>query len=63
MLTPQELAAWAFDKSLESGQFSLPEERLFVMLDLVRRFHYHILSPDIECALRHKAGLSIDAEI
>jgi hypothetical protein len=62
MLTPNELANWAYDRSLESGQFSLPEERLFVMLDLVRRFHYHIISPDIEYALRSKAGVSINAE-
>ena len=63
MLSPQELATWAYNKSLESGSFTIPEERLFIMLDLVRRYHYHILSPDIEFALRDKAGVSLESEI
>ena len=61
MLSPQELADWAFEKSLADGPFRFPEERLFVMLDLVRHCHYHILAPDIEIACRDRAGVSIDS--
>ena len=63
MLSPQELATWAYNKSLESGSFTIPEERLFVMLDLVRRYHYHILATDIELACRRKAGIELTTDI
>ena len=63
MLSPQELASWAHEKSAADGPFTVPEERLFVMIDLVRRYHYHVLSPDIELACRDRAGVSLESEI
>lgn len=58
MLTPDELALWADESSTKHSPKTLsPEERLLLMLQLIERYHYHIIAPDIREACHRKAGV------
>jgi hypothetical protein len=58
MLTAEQLALWA-DNSVAKGDvaFSTREEKLFLMLDLIEKKVYHLVSPDIKEACRKQVGL------
>ncbi len=57
MQTPEQLADWAYNRSgAEHGPLG-KEERLMSMLELINKFHYHIIASDIQEACRKRAGL------
>jgi hypothetical protein len=56
MLSPEELAKWAEERALQQGNFKLPEEKLMLMFDFLKKIHYHILSIEIQDACKKRAG-------
>jgi hypothetical protein len=57
MLSPEKIAELAEEKALLQGPFTIPEEKLFIMLELIRQGLYHVISHEIETACRRKIGL------
>jgi hypothetical protein len=55
--TAEQIALWAAEKASREGSYRIPEEKLFVMLELVRQNYYHVISPEIEDACRKTAGI------
>lgn len=56
-LEPDELAKWADERASQQGPFSMPEEKLMVMLDFISKVHYHIIAPSIKQACEKRLGI------
>jgi hypothetical protein len=57
-LTPEELAKWADERASLQGPFAIPEEKLLLMLDFLRKIHYHIIAPPIQDACKKRIGMN-----
>jgi len=62
-LTPEELARWAEERARVQGPFSMPEEKLLVMLDFIRNIHYHIVSTEIQEACKRQIGFTMEGTL
>jgi hypothetical protein len=56
-LSPDELARWADERASQHGPFTMPEEKLLLMLDFIRKIHYHTIAPSIQEACKRQIGM------